>query len=350
MLWAITCDGIVGMARMRANAWWFGERVRTFRVACSVSGTEPERFGAQLSEMLLEPFGELLDGFERVVFVPHGQAHELPFHALPWRDGKPLGATHVVSVLPSAAALRYGRPPDTPVTGPLLAVGNPSAMRYRRFGERAVDDLDPLPWAGAEAALAAHAFPGSDVLTADRATHPRVVSALRDNRFVLLATHGVLHETPLLSSLLLANGDSLTMHELLSLDLEAELVVLSACESGLHEVGGGDEILAFTRGLLAAGARAAIVTLWKIRDSSTALLMDALFKRLAQGEPPVDALHRAQCHVRGLDAATADAALNDIAARAAEQGVHVPERRPSPLGPPDLSHPKHWAPFVYVGI
>ena len=351
ILWAITRDGIVDVKRMRANAWWFGQRVRTFRVACSVSGTEPERFGDLLSEMLLEPFGDLLDdGFDRVVFVPHGQTHELPFHALPWRDRKPLGATHVVSVLPSAAALRYGRSPDTPVAGPLLAVGNPSGMRYRRFGERAAEDLRPLPWAGAEAALAAQAFPGSDLVPPDEATRTHVKSALRQHRLVLLATHGVLHETPLLSSLLLADGEALTMHELLSLDLQADLVVLSACESGVHEVGGGDEILAFTRGLLAAGARAAIVTLWKIRDSSTALLMDALFTRLAAGSPPVDALHHAQCHVRGLDTAAADAALQDIAARALAQGVALPERTPPLLGPPDLSHPKHWAPFVYVGI
>ena len=84
---------------------------------------------------------------------------------------------------------------------------------------------------------------------------------------VHFATHGTLDaETPLNSTVALAQHDELTVHELMSLRLDARLVVLSACGTGQGESTGGDDLLGLTRGLLAAGAQAALVTLWPVDD------------------------------------------------------------------------------------
>jgi CHAT domain-containing protein len=162
-----------------------------------------------------------------------------------------------------------------------------------------------------------------------------------------LATHGVLDAAPLQSFVALAGGDVLSVYELFGLDLTGtELVVLSACESGGGSVTAGDEVLGPTRGLLAAGATAVIVSLWNVSDASAPLLMLDLYRRLCAGEPPVQALGGAQQRLRTLSAEAAAADLADLRA-AAERAGH-----PVAAGdlPADLSHPRHWAPFTLVGL
>jgi CHAT domain-containing protein len=75
------------------------------------------------------------------------------------------------------------------------------------------------------------------------------------------------------SAILLAEGGALTVSDLVGMRLDKPLVVLSACETGVGQTTAGDELLGLTRGLLAAGARAAVVSLWSVDDHSTSLLM-----------------------------------------------------------------------------
>src|SRR6202008_3654721 len=103
------------------------------------------------------------------------------------------------------------------------------------------------------------------------------------SRFVHIATHGVFRrDNPLFSSIRLGDGQ-LCAYELYELQLSAELVTLSGCSTGLSVVAGGDEQLGLVRGLLYAGARAVLLTLWDVNDKSTSAFMKAFYSRLRDG-------------------------------------------------------------------
>jgi CHAT domain-containing protein len=282
------------------------------------------------------------------VFVPYGAAHELPFGLLPWR-GAPLAETHAVSTLPSlsALALLAARGAGEPGPETVLAIGNPSNMSYRPPGAVAAEPRDPLPGAAAEAEYVASLFPGSVPLVGPAATESAVRERIGAHQLVHFATHGVLEQEPLLSCLLLAEGDALTVYELLGLGLGADVVVLSACRTGQGRATGGEEVLGLTRALLGSGAGAAVVSLWPVDDDSTSLLMRAFYDHLRAGAEPAAALRAAQAHLRGLtpDAARAERdALRATISRGARDILD--DARPATT---DLAHPYHWAPFVVVG-
>jgi CHAT domain-containing protein len=148
--------------------------------------------------------------------------------------------------------------------------------------------------------------------------------------------------------------------------LNADLVVLSACDTGRGQTTGGGDVLGLTRGLLAAGARAAVVSLWPVDDVSTSLLMGAFYRHLRAGATPAAVLQAAQRYLRALtpeaiseelaqlaatlrQAGASDRIVRPVEAAANEQGVPrhlVPSQaRQSP----GYQHPYFWAPFVLVG-
>jgi CHAT domain-containing protein len=134
-------------------------------------------------------------------------------------------------------------------------------------------------------------------------THDRAVKALQENRQVHLATHGLLDEhAPLFSALLLSPAPGqpgrLSLYELMDLNVRARLVVLSACETGLGQLQGGDEVASLTRTILGAGARTVVSSLWKVSDDATALLMQGFYRRLRAGENAPGAMRGAAMEVR----------------------------------------------------
>jgi CHAT domain-containing protein len=162
------------------------------------------------------------------------------------------------------------------------------------------------------------------------------------------ATHGILsEENPLLSSILLAHGESLSVHELMGLQLNAELVVLSACQTGLGQVTGGDDVIGLTRGLLGAGVRAAVVSLWPVNDLSTSLFMGEFYRQLRSAKPPAVCLHGAQNYLRNLDPEMI-AAESAILRDAGHARDLLPASKIESIKK-DCSHPCYWAPFILVG-
>jgi CHAT domain-containing protein len=167
---------------------------------------------------------------------------------------------------------------------------------------------------------------------------------IADAPLIHLATHGILNEeSPLESAVALAHGETLTVYQLMLMRLQARLVVLSACSTAQGETTGGDDVLGLTRGLLAAGAGAALVSLWPVDDDSTALLMDAFYRRLRRGDGPAVALREAQRCLRDLP-------------EGASPGLPGQERRVTfgaqgadQAGEQGYAHPYYWAPFVLVG-
>jgi CHAT domain-containing protein len=166
----------------------------------------------------------------------------------------------------------------------------------------------PLVHARAEAVAVADIFEQAIRRNGAEATRQEVTALLRERSFDVLhiATHGFFDsERPLDSGVHLANGERLTARDLLALRLDAQLVVLSACESGLSaRRGGGEELFGLTRALLYAGVSAVLVTLWKVHDASTGLLMRCFYQNLLNGMSKAQALTVAQRAVR--EATTAE--------------------------------------------
>lgn len=328
--WAVPAEGPPLLHRARLPRLALPEAARRLHEACA-RGAGTGAPGEALASLLLPPLGPLLERCERVFVAPSGPLHRVPFAALPWR-GRPLVETHTISLLPSASALRWlggDHPLDPP--GPALVVGDPAGMAWTPPGG-APRPLPPLPGAAEEARAVAARLRHATLLTGEAATLEAVRGALAGPRLLHLATHGRYEpEAPLTSALLLARGSALDAATLMGARLEAELVVLSACESGLGEARGG-ELFGLARALLAAGARRVVQSLWPVDDEATRALMLAFYEALAGGLPPAAALRRAMLALR-----------EDGAAGAAARDVLLD----GPLGEDDRA--RLWAPFVIIG-
>ncbi len=245
-----------------------------------------ERLARALDARLLGPARPHLRA-ERLLLVPHDALHYLPFAALRSAAGRWLVEEYELAALPSASVLRYLEGKGRSATGPVVALGNPDlgpalALRYAEREARAVGQLHQ----------------GASVLVGGEATEARLKALAPGARILHLATHGELDErAPLRSALLLAPGGAddgrLEVAEVLGLDLQASLVVLSACETGLGRLSRGDELVGLQRAFLYAGTPTVVTTLWKVDDRASFVLMREFHTRLtARG--PARALREAQ--------------------------------------------------------
>jgi len=231
----------------------------------------------KLYQQLFAPVRAQLDGYTRLIIVPHGPLHYLPCHAL--FDGQAyLLPQFEMSYLPSASMLGYCQT-AVHAAGGLLALG------YSGNGR--------LPDAPAEAQTIAQIWDGTALLEQD-ATLEALRGCAADYRVLHLATHGEFRpDNPLFSGLALANG-WLTTLDIFNLRLQASLVTLSACQTGRSLVGGGDELLGLMRAFLAAGASSLVSTFWPVEDTLTASLMQSFYTALAAGATKGAALRQAQ--------------------------------------------------------
>jgi CHAT domain-containing protein len=130
--------------------------------------------------------------------------------------------------------------------------------------------------------------------TGRKATFDTFVEHAPKSDLIHLACHGQFRsDAPMFSSLHLADG-WITVGDLSRQRLNASLVTLSACETGLGETHAGEEILGLTRGFLSAGARNLIVSLWTVNDEAASRLMADLYQRLQRGDGPAASLRAAQ--------------------------------------------------------
>jgi CHAT domain-containing protein len=168
--------------------------------------------------------------------------------------------------------------------------------------------FDRLPWSRTEAeAIARAADPaGHPLLALDFDANLETVKdgRLRPYRFLHFATHGVLDgEHPALSGLVLSLVDEkgrerpgfLVLHDVYDLDLNADLVVLSGCQTALGQEIRGEGLVGLVRGFFHAGAAAVVASLWRVEDRATALLMSRFYHALlVEGRRPPAALREAQ--------------------------------------------------------
>jgi len=284
-----------------------------------------ERFEASASALIpatlaarLPPGGELL-------VVPHGPLGLVAFAALPVRSGssrgtstEPLGARYAIRYAPSlttlrAVAARAARRSavDTALHGALV-VGNPSMPRVTSARGGTVR-LPSLPGAAREGEWVAKAL-GVAPLTGRAATERTVRNLFPNAPVIHLATHGFAYsaDSKVLDSFVAFAPDSaggrsgdglLTVGEVIDEGprLTAELVVLSACQTGLGNLRQAEGTVGLQRAFLAKGARSVLVSLWSVSDEATELLMRRFYTHwLRDPDRPskAEALRRAQADVR----------------------------------------------------
>ncbi len=298
--WALPREGEPTALRRPLPFLELPARCRELAERCA-GGLDPGEAGAALAALLLDPVSELLERASRLLLAPAGPLWRVPWAALPWR-GRPLVETHAISLVPSAGALRWLRPEAPVPLDRAVIVGDPARMAWSTPGGEPPVPLSPLPGAAAEAAAVAGRFQAPRLLIGEEATLDAVLAALPGARVLHLATHGR-HEpqAPLLSALTLASGDLLDVATLYGAQVEAELVVLSACETGRLRARGG-EPHGLARGVLAAGGGRVVLSLWPVDDAATARLMDAFYAELDAGCPVPEALRRAQRATREAQA------------------------------------------------
>jgi len=251
----------------------------------------------RLYQELMAPLEPLLRG-RRLVFVPHESLHHLPLHAM--FDGERyLVDRFAISYAPSAGIYTLCRQRGANAEGPALILGIP----------------DPrAPQIEEEVRGVASALPGARLLLGEEAGRSALEEWGPRSRLVHIATHGRFREDrPMFSSIRLGDGYA-TLYDLYQLSLPVELAALSGCSTGMSVVASGDELLGLMRGLLYAGARSLLLTLWDVQDRSTAAFMISFYSRLAAGEGKAAAMQTAMIELRS--------------------------RYP---------HPYYWAPFVVIG-
>jgi CHAT domain-containing protein/tetratricopeptide (TPR) repeat protein len=264
------------------------DQVRGFRGAITKMApvVDVQAQAQRLYRRLLEPARADIVG-DRLVIVPHGVLHYLPFSALRSPAGRWAIEEFAISSLPSASVLRYLAEKGAAAPARSLVVGNPD------LGSQ----LD-LPWAEREARMVGRREGEATVLVRADATEAEIKKAAGTAGLLHFATHGELVESdPLSSAILLVPGGGedgrLEVREVFGLDLHAQLVVLSACETGLGRLSRGDDIVGLQRAFLYAGTPAIVTTLWKVDDRASYELIRAFYDRLASAGP-VEALRQAQ--------------------------------------------------------
>ncbi len=288
--------------------------------------------GIPLSKILLTPIAAQL-GQKRLVIVSDGALQYLPFNALPI-PGKtsPLIVNHEIVSLPSASTLAVLR---QELKGRKTAIKNVAILAdpvfstdddrvQRRTKEQKANSnieqrtlvraatvsgvsFSRLLGTRSEAEQILQLVPmGNRLQKFDFAANREAVvgSQLSQYRIIHFATHGILNSVnPELSGIVLSLVDRqgmtqngfLRLHEIFNLNLPAELIVISACQTGLGEEIKGEGIIGLTRGFMYAGSPRVVVSLWNVDDQATAELMARFYKSmLKKGLQPAAALRAAQ--------------------------------------------------------
>jgi len=271
----------------------------------------------QLYQILIQPIADLLpEPDSHIIFIPHQELFLVPFAALKDEQYTYLIEQYAISTAPSLQALSLAQQHRERVQGKAeraLVVGNPVLPKQLPEG---VKSLEPLPDAEEEAKQIARRF-GTQPLIGAEATETAVVQQLHQARIIHLATHGLALDPPnpfdLSGRIALAPSGTddgwLTATELVELTennpLNAEMVVLSACDTGLGRVT-GDGILGLSRALIVSGVPTIVVSLWQVPDDSAQFLMEQFYEALETSDNRAHALRKAMLQTMKVHEGPAD--------------------------------------------
>ena len=278
------------------------------RAAVGATETNPSeryrenQFLQQMYQLLIKPIADLLptNPNDKVIFIPHKSLFLIPFVALQDEQGKYLIEKHTILTAPSIQVLQlthsqHQKNQQSPLAKSTV-VGNPIMPQYGLPGDRL--QLPPLPGAEKEATTIAQILNTKPIIGAE-ATKAFVTQQMQQSNIIHLATHGLLNEVykqglPGAIALTPAGDDDglLSSSEILDLKLNADLVVLSACNTGRGKLT-GDGVIGLSRSLISAGASSIIVSLWSVDDNSTNFLMSEFYQQIQQKPDKAQALRQA---------------------------------------------------------
>jgi len=294
-------DLLLQERRSHGNALWKG----------------PSRF---LFSSLIEPLiaKRMMKDGDHLIISPHGILHYLPFPALLDSTGRFAIERFVLSSVPSGASIMRENMQRT--TSSALALA---------------PDTKSLPFAEKElASIPGQLFPRRVILYDERATADEFLQQAPKADLLHLAAHGRMHRWhPLFSSLKLADGP-LELHQILGCKLSAQLVIVSACETGygvgmLGDITDGHSVVSFPYAFLSAGASAVVAPLWVVEDESTSRLLELFYSHLTR--------------LRTSDGLLARGSYAKALTLAQRQFVQDSRSRQS------KEHPFYWAGFYLMG-
>src|SRR5919199_271465 len=281
------------------NQEFLGVRSRS-----SLGSTQPQPDLPSLHQLLIEPIASLLpkDPNARVIFIPQGSLFQVPFPALQDANGTYLIEKHTILTAPSIQVLDLTRQQRQKLaqkqsnSGRALVLGNPTMPSVSSYPGAPKQQLSPLPGAEAEA-IAIAPLLNTQAITGAQGTKAQIVQKMPQASIIHLATHGLLDDVNGLgSAIALAPSGSddglLTAEEIFDMKLQANLVVLSACNTGDGRIT-GDGVIGLSRALISAGVPSVIVSLWSVPDAPTSELMQSFYRNLQNNPDKAQALRQA---------------------------------------------------------
>jgi CHAT domain-containing protein len=303
------------------------QKVNRFHSMLAARHPNHRALSRELYQLLLEPVAQELQDVRTVCIVPDGFLWTLPFQALTTNRGNYLIEQYALYYAPSLSVLHEmnDRSKETMSNGSLMAFANPVIGRDEKLNQ----DSCPLREAETEVAEVAATVPSKlkKVLVGREADEKSFKALAPTYSIIHLATHGVLdNRDPLYSHLLLTktegdveNDGSLEAREIMNMHLNADLAVLSACETGNGRISPGEGVIGMSWAFFVAGARSMVVSHWRVNSASTSQLMKNFYEALAKRR----------------DRGNKSEALREASIRL--------------LKDPRYRHPFYWGGFVLVG-
>lgn len=248
-----------------------------------------------LNENLIDPIAKYLNDVEIIYFIPFGFIHYLPLHSFQI-NSEPLINKYKISYLPNSFIFNYCK-----YKGSDNDNFNNAIVFGVDFEDEAIEISEIL---------------NSEIIKGNDVTKDTVIKNINKD-IVHFSCHGTFKsESPLLSEINLFSDDKLTVKDIFNLNLQTDIVTLSACKTGINDRTPGDELVGFTRAFIYAGASSVIVSLWSVESKSAKELMIEFYKCLKKGNDKVTALQKAQLKI---------------------------------MMKPEFSHPYYWSPFILIG-
>ncbi|MGB7070545.1 MAG: CHAT domain-containing tetratricopeptide repeat protein [Pyrinomonadaceae bacterium] len=313
----------------------FAKRIEAYRSMLARGDLDLQKASRELYDLLLKPASALLEGKTNIIIVPDGPLWGLPFQALMDEKGKYLIEKAAVSYAPSLTALREMRKKAATrrpsQDAELIAFGNPivgSETKQRVQRVFMNEKLEPLPEAERLVKELGKMYgpTRSKIFTGDAAREETAKMESPKYRIVQFATHGILNNvSPMYSHLVMSqdaknpNEDGLLeAWELKDLDLKADMVILTACETARGKISNGEGMIGMTWASFIAGAPTTVASQWKVESSSTTELMLEFHRQMLKKKrvSKAEALRRASLKL---------------------------------LKNPQYRHPSYWAGFVLIG-
>ena len=257
-----------------------------------IQNIEPLEFQSKkLYKILISPILDKLENIKNIGIIPHNCLHYLSFATL--LNEEYLIDNYSIFYLPNASVLNYTiKKRFKQKNVKVLAIGNPYLG----------DPIFDLPFAIHEVGSIRWNFPEVTILEKEKATEYWVVNNIHKYGIIHMATHGEFDPiNPLFSSVKLSKTDkydgNLNANEVFGLRIRADMVVLSACQTGLGKIKAGDELIGLNRAFFYAGTHTVISSLWRVSDISTAVLIKTFYRQYLYHNK-ADSLRLAVLHVK----------------------------------------------------